>query len=111
MIDIEDEENINKLFIIVDKDFLVNMDINYEQNKNKKISINVKKEGLEIKLKSEEEYTENIIKIEEVKKGIYKFGEKEDEILLDGDQTRFIGEQFSDMEQQSILGYISWLKR
>ena len=42
---------------------------------------------------------------------IVKFGEKEDEILLDGDQTRFIGEQFSDMEQQSILGYISWLKR
>ena len=45
VIDIEDEENINKLFIIVDKDFLVNMNINYEQNKNKKISINVKKEG------------------------------------------------------------------
>ena len=45
VIDIEDEENINKLFIIVDKDFLVNTNINYEQNKNKKISINVKKEG------------------------------------------------------------------
>ena len=54
------------------------MNINYEQNKNKKISINVKKEGLEIKLKSKEDYTENIIKIEEIKKGKYKFGEKEE---------------------------------
>ena len=62
MIDIEDEENINKLFIIVDKDFLVNTNINYEQNKNKKISINVKKEGSEIKLKSKEEYTEILLK-------------------------------------------------
>ena len=78
VIDIEDEDNINKVFIIVDKDFLVNMNINFKEYENKKISINVKKEGLEIKLKSKEEYTENIIKIEEVKKGIYKFGEKEE---------------------------------
>jgi len=38
------------------------MNINYEQNKNKKISINVKKEGSEIKLKSKEEYTEILLK-------------------------------------------------
>lgn len=41
---------------------------------------------------------------------IVKKGEKEDYIILDGDQTRFSGGQFSEEEQQQILGYISWLK-
>ena len=62
VIDIEDEDNINKVFIIVDKDFLVNMNINFKENESKKITINVKKEGLEIKLKSKEEYTEILLK-------------------------------------------------
>ena len=54
------------------------MNINFKENESKKITINIKKKGLEIKLKSKEEFTENIIKIEEVRKGMYKFGEKEE---------------------------------
>ena len=42
---------------------------------------------------------------------IAKYGDREDTVVLDGDQTRFEGTLFSQYEQQQILGYISWLKR
>lgn len=42
---------------------------------------------------------------------LVKYGKKEDEILLDGDQTRFIGSEFSDEEQRSVLGFISYLRQ
>lgn len=40
-----------------------------------------------------------------------KFGSKEDEILLDGDQTRFLGNAFSSEEKDIALGYLSWIRR
>ncbi len=40
-----------------------------------------------------------------------KYGDKEDEILLDGDQTRFEGSSFSKYEQDLILGYLSWMRQ
>lgn len=42
---------------------------------------------------------------------IVKYGDREDTVVLDGDQTRFEGTLFNQYEQQQILGYISWLKR
>lgn len=42
---------------------------------------------------------------------LVKFGNKEDSIILDGDHTRFEGEQFTQQEQGLILGYLSWLKQ
>ena len=42
---------------------------------------------------------------------IAKYGDREDTVVLDGDQTRFEGTLFNQYEQQQILGYISWLKR
>lgn len=40
-----------------------------------------------------------------------KHGEKEDEILLDGDQTRFLGNTFSKEEQEKVLGFISYVRQ
>jgi hypothetical protein len=40
-----------------------------------------------------------------------KYGAKEDEILLDGDQTRFMGSSFTEDEQNLALGYLSWIRR
>ena len=40
-----------------------------------------------------------------------KFGAKEDEILLDGDQSRFLGNEFSSDEKELALGYLSWIRR
>lgn len=40
-----------------------------------------------------------------------KYGDKVDEILLDGDHTRFLGSKFSEYEQKDILGYLSWIRR
>ena len=40
-----------------------------------------------------------------------KYGSKEDEILLDGDQTRFLGNDFTNDEKELALGYLSWIRR
>lgn len=40
-----------------------------------------------------------------------KKGDREDQILLDGDQTRFLGNKFSKDEQDEILGYISYVRQ
>lgn len=40
-----------------------------------------------------------------------KHGQQEDEILLDGDQTRFLGSKFTKEEQELILGYLSWVRQ
>ncbi len=41
---------------------------------------------------------------------LIKYGNKEDEILLDGDQTRFLGNSFSADEQSSVLDFLSFLR-
>lgn len=46
-----------------------------------------------------------------INKVYIKYGNKVDEILLDGDQTRFLGSDFSPQEQQQVLGYLSWVRR
>lgn len=42
---------------------------------------------------------------------LVKQGNKNDSILLDGDKTRFLKKNFSDAEQQSILGFLSWIRQ
>lgn len=42
---------------------------------------------------------------------IVKYGSKEDNIILDGDKTRFEGDSFTEEEQKSILGYLTWLRQ
>lgn len=41
---------------------------------------------------------------------LVKHGTKEDVVLLDGDQTRFLGNKFTDDEELSILGFLSYLR-
>lgn len=41
---------------------------------------------------------------------LIKYGKKEDEILLDGDQTRFLGNSFNEDEQSSVLDFLSFLR-
>lgn len=40
-----------------------------------------------------------------------KLGNKEDQILLDGDRSRFLGKSFTKREQDLFLGYLSWVRR
>lgn len=40
-----------------------------------------------------------------------RFDEREDEVLLDGDQTRFLGNAFSKEEQEKVLGFISYVRQ
>ena len=40
-----------------------------------------------------------------------KSGEREDKILLDGDQTRFLYDSFTNAEQNLLLGYLSWIRK
>ena len=43
---------------------------------------------------------------------IVKKGSQEDQILLDGDQTRFLGSNvFAEEEQDKILGFLSWIRQ
>lgn len=41
---------------------------------------------------------------------LIKYGNKEDEILLDGDQTRFLGNSFDEKEKKNILDFLSFLR-
>ena len=40
-----------------------------------------------------------------------KSREREDKILLDGDQTRFLYDSFTNAEQNLLLGYLSWIRK
>ena len=40
-----------------------------------------------------------------------KHGNREDEIILDGDKTRFVGKSFSKEEQKFILEYLFWVRQ
>ena len=43
---------------------------------------------------------------------LVKKGNKEDQILLDGDQTRFLGKSvFLEDEQNEILGFLTWIRQ
>ena len=43
---------------------------------------------------------------------IVKKGSQKDQILLDGDQTRFLGSNvFAEEEQDKILGFLSWIRQ
>jgi len=42
---------------------------------------------------------------------IVRFGDKESEVLLDGDQTRFIDDKFTLVEQERYLGLISYTRK
>lgn len=42
---------------------------------------------------------------------LVRVGDKESEVLLDGDQTRFVDDKFSVTEQETILGLISFTRK
>ena len=42
---------------------------------------------------------------------LVRVGDKESEVLLDGDQTRFVDDKFSATEQETILGLISFTRK